>query len=277
MSTTMRVRSRPAPPAGTYTVTVTATTELASRSRRTRWSWTATPRAPAPVLALRSGDSSAPAWTRSGLGRGIGHGGHHRPLRGPLARRRHPRQPHGGLRRDAPGGPHDEARAHLRPPPPRPGRRRQLEPMGGERGLRPGAVAGHQPDPRPIGWLDPLLPVMDVGWHSALLATRGASITRSFTGRAIALVRPEEPGARQGEDLHRRRAARRRWTLPPALASIGRSCSPAPGRRPAPTPSRCVVLGTRPAARGRGRLRHRSVGCRARGRPAARGALAAEW
>ena len=54
---------------------------------------------------------------RRHVGRGVGHGGHDRPLRGPLARRRQPRRPDDAVRRDPPGEPPDEARPHLRPAP----------------------------------------------------------------------------------------------------------------------------------------------------------------
>ena len=144
--------------------------------------------------------------------------------------------PRDAVRLDAPDEPPDEARSCLRPPPARKGRRGQLEPLGGERGLRTGPVPGHQLDPRRAGAWTPSYGSWLSGGTSLYSRTLGDSITRSFTGRAIALVGTKSPRrGRRGSTSTAR--WRRRSTSADPPPPIARSCSPAPGRRRSRTPS----------------------------------------
>ena len=103
VATTMRVAVPEGTPSGTYTVTVTA--DDGTRQRASAFPVVVDsdpPSVTAPVLALRPGSSlGAGLNSRRDVGGGIGHGRHHRPLRGPLARGRQHRQ----LRRRSPPPP----------------------------------------------------------------------------------------------------------------------------------------------------------------------------
>ena len=240
-------------PSGTYTVTVTAddgTPPARLHVPRGRGQRPPERDGPGPRAALRVQPGRRPE-RRSG--------------RGPRRRTRRARSPatrSAGsstapsaapttlVRGGAPDGPQDEARPHLRPAPARAGRRRQLEPMGGE--------------PRPSLRSCPRTPARRSPGRAAGRATtgRGCPAARRSTrapgapcdhalvhGARDRAGRLEEPRARQGEGLHRRRAGDD-GRLPPIVCSrTARSCSPAPGRRPGRTPSRSSCSG-RPAGRG---------------------------
>ncbi len=245
---------------------------------RSPWSWTASPRARRP----RSSRCARGPASGAGLN-SVGTWAAASDTAGTIARYEvrwrvdgTPWRPDDAVRLDPPGKPQDEARSHLRPPPAGAGRRRQLEPLGGERGLRTGPVPGHQPDPRPIGRLDALLPVVDVRRHVALLAHAGrlGHSARSRGVRSRSSARRAPGAARRGSTSTAR--WRRRSTSADPPPRTARSCSPAPGRRPGRTPSRSSCS-ARPA--GRGWTWTPSSSSRRRDHAAARvaGPVAVEW
>ena len=197
LATTMRITVPEGTPSGTYVVTVTA--DDGTRERGSAFPVVVDsdpPTATAPVLALRPGSSlgaglnSVGTWTAAS------------DTAGTIARYEvrwlvdgTQASPDDAVRRDPSDKPPDEDRSCLRPPPAGEGRRRQLEPMGGER--RPFAPVLSQDTSSTLArsgaWTRYYGSWMS-GGTSLYSRTRGSWITRSFTGRAIALVGSKSPG-----------------------------------------------------------------------------------
>ena len=245
VATTMEASVPPATPSGTYKITVTATD--GTRERTSTFPLTVdsvTPTAAAPGLAVRSGGV---------LGDGVATRATWSPATDPggsISRYQVRWRVDGSLdrqriwvvqpQRRAPDG----SRPHVCPAGAGPGCGRKLERLGRERRGRAGPLAGHEPLARPRRRLEAREPVVGIRWNGAQGPVKGPSVTRPFTGSAIAWIGAK--GAKRGGPPSTSTACASR----PLTCGGRRSCTrPLSGPDRGPTSGshelRIKVLGTR--------------------------------